>query len=162
MLLLLLSSALCESRYEFSVYGGMKELFTNDDHYVEFGVAFNDFGHTVQVQAWDINDQPLTIKYSYGPQPINFTTAETLDKSIIYLNDPSQYAVFAIKSPMSEKGYKIVISLVSTVRPVNVNSSTTLIFGFHLFFGIIFVITGVLQFIYFQQAMDPREYQMKE
>lgn len=154
MIAFLFASGFC--RYEFDIHGGMKEIFTDDNKMLEFGVSFGDFGHTVQIQAWNTEDQLLTIKYSYTNNPINISSANVLDTSIVYLNDNSQYAVFAIES--EEKNAKVLISVASTVRPVNINSSTALIFSFQVFFGIIFLITGILQYIYYNGAMDPREY----
>jgi len=149
---------------KLNIYGEVKRI-TVKDHWGYFGFTYGDFGHTVSVHAYVQNDDktkftPTDVTYSYGFNcPTNLTNV-LKDKSFFFDN-PSQSVIMGIYVNTTEDR-EAIVEVISNVRPIHPNSSMSLIFSFFLFFCFNFVLAGFLQFHYFKQSMDPREYLPQE
>lgn len=146
---------------EFDIHGEVKILRTNEEGWAYFGAGFGDFGHTVQVRIWGLHDNKNITKFYYTYDHSCPTEAsKAADSSKLFLEGgTSQYAIFGVPS---EPNTDLVVSIASTVRPIHPHSTTTVIYGILIFFGVNFVITGVLQYLYFNTAMNPNEYKLAD
>ena len=145
---------------EFDIHGSVKTIEASSDGWVYFGAGFGDFGHTVQVRAWDTIESEDISEFYYtldNTCPTKDSLYSTSSKLFLE-GGTSQFAIFAINTTASE----LVVSVASTVRPVHPNSVTLVIYCFFIFFGVNFVLTGTLQFHYFRNAMDPNEYRVPD
>jgi hypothetical protein len=125
---------------------------------VYFGAGFGDFGHTVNVRAWKKGiEAPIDYSENHGANGTWTDRAKT--QGIFMDGGTSQYRVFRVNTTGDEE---VVVSVASTVRPIHPNRATMVLFSFFVFFGVNFIVTGVLQFLYFKGAMDPNEYRIAD
>ena len=146
---------------EFDIHGEVKILKANANGWAYFGAGFGDFGHTVQVRIWGLHDSKNITKFYYTYDhscPIEQSTAAESSK-IFLEGGTSQYAIFGVQAPADTE---LVVSIASTVRPIHPHSTTTVIFGILIFFGLNFVVTGIMQYFYFNTAMNPNEYKLTD
>ena len=139
----------------FDIHGEFKEIQADENGWAYFGVGFGDFGHTVNVRAYSGNNATEEIYYSFG-HDCPTANSTKLTKNQAFLSDPTQYAIFGVVVQPNEKAN---VLLASNVKPIHPNSAAALIFSFFVFFGINFLVTGILQFFYFKSSMNPLEYQ---
>ena len=137
-----------------SIYGEVKNINVSDNKWAYFGFSFGDFGHTVGVHAY-VNNTALDVYYSYGHNCPTENSTEITSKTTLF-DHPSQSVVCGVKLTSSDPN--VLVEVISAVRPIHSNSSNSLIYGFFIFFCLNFLIAGFLQFYYFRQSMDPREY----
>lgn len=143
---------------QFDIHGDINVFQTNEQGWCYVGVGFGDFGHTVQVHAWENGTTPeIYVNYGHDCPTVNSTKVD----GKIFLENSAQYAIFGFKAS-SPTPTNITVSIASTVRPIHPNSVQTTIYGFFLFFCVNFVLTGFLQFYYFKNAMDPNEYRVTD
>lgn len=154
MFVFLLSKAFSKNvdATEFDIHGQVKQLKGNNDGWAYFTFGFGDFGHNVISKAYlDGNSLDIYCEYDHA---IPNSTSTKINGSF-YFNHPSQNVICGI-NPGEDK--QAIVSVTSLVRPVHINSSTCLIFSIYLFFSINFIVSCVMQWIYFSNSMDPREY----
>lgn len=146
---------------EFDIHGEVKVLKANEEGWVYFGAGFGDFGHTVQVRIWGHDDSKNITQfyYTYDHSCPTEKSAVAESSKIFLEGGSSQYVIFGVKSTADTE---LVVSVASTVRPIHPHIATTVIYGIFIFFGVNFVVTGILQYFYFNTAMNPNEYKIDE
>ena len=157
MFLTLLGLACKNANTQLSIYGETKEIKADSDGWVNFNINFGDFGHTVEVKAYENGKKIDNIFYGYENDCPNENSTKLSGKFLF--DHPSQNANIAVKATSNAT---VQVSVLSAVRPIAINSSICLIYGFFLFFSICIFIAGVLQYFFFKNSMDPREYLPQE
>ena len=137
-----------------SLYGQAAIVRSNEDGWAYFGTTFGDFGHNAEIGA-RVNGNPVDIYYQYGYGcPTQNNTR--LNATKIFLSDLSQSAVFgALTDPATD----VVVSIASTVRPIDITSALNTIFIIFLIFTSSFLFTTVSQLYFLNKAVYPGNYQ---
>ena len=154
MFLLTLLGITCkEVSNSLSIYGETKEIEVGENNWAYFNFNFGDFGHTVKVSAY-ANQKPVSsIYYAYGGSCPNENSTKYEDS--YFYDHSSQNVNFGVYVTDSKT---VQVSVLSAVRPITINSSIALIYGFFVFFSINILVASVLQYFFFKNSMDPREY----
>ncbi|EAY19928.1 hypothetical protein TVAG_130360 [Trichomonas vaginalis G3] len=161
MLLYSIIALLCneQSVQPMDIYG-QTEALTLKSGWAYFSFNYGDFGHTVDIKAWHKGKEISTMYYEY-----NFTCptneSEKVEYEHLYDNE-TQTAIVGVNVADAANGDKVQVSVVSKVRPIAINSAMSLIYGLFLFFSINIVVATILQYFYFKNSMDPREYLPQE
>ena len=151
-LLSLLGLTCLEANNQLSIYGETREIRVVDN-WTYFNINFGDFGHNVQIKAMANNQQISTIYFEYGGECP--TQNSTQINETIFFDHSSQNANIGVYVTNSDA---VQVSVLSSVRPITINSSLALIYGLFVFFAANILIASVLQYFYFKNSMDPREY----
>lgn len=161
MLLYSLIALMCNNQpiVPMDIYGQATPVAVKDKWaYVSFN--FGDFGHTVNVEAWAAGKRLNTLYYTYG---FECPTSNSSKVEADHLYDSeAQTAIVGINAPDAADNTMVEVSVVSKVRPIAINSSMALIYGLFLFFTFNIFVATVLQYFFFKNSMDPREYLPQE
>lgn len=140
--------------HELNLHGQTAILESGADGWALFGSGYGDFGHTINIHAF-IDGKEVDVYYLTGDELPNENGTQKIENPY-FVDDTSQNAVFGVNA--GESGKRIIVTYASNVFPIHPNSGAALVYSLFVFFAINFAIAGVLQFIFFKNAINPNDY----